>query len=363
VIPALCEHLNGARADTGRAPLTGGIVIGLDSDPGAKVTQVLFDSAGRPQVVVKVARRASAEAALRAEHAMLRSLAVIRPAAVAGSVPSVVLLDQVEGRLVLATTVVPGGPMSVGYYRPGHVADPRRVRQDFALAGDWLSRFQDGTARGTVVVGDELFTTTVVPVFERFRTLLGWSSWLEPLLDRLAAVCHDLSGLRVPLVAVHGDFALGNVLVARDRVTGVVDWELGRPSGLPFTDVLKFVSSYGSFLDRAGPARGTSLRGHPGWGEACARWGGPGVWPNKVGFLHAHLGRGWFPELVREFVAGHLRRLGAPAEVMQLVLPLFVAEQATVLDNPVYRAGYRSVLATLWSSAGAAWGRPLEQVR
>jgi aminoglycoside phosphotransferase (APT) family kinase protein len=253
--------------------------------------------------------------------------------------------------------------MSVGYYRPGHASRPRLVRRDFEQAGGWLAQFQRETWRGQLVLGPDTFEESVVPVFERYQVAVGWSRWEQHLLDRLRRWCEDLSGVAVPLVAVHGDYALGNILLSDGAVTGVVDWELGEPVGRPFTDLFKFVSSYGSFLDRAVPPRGGRLRGHPGWAPAVSRWGGDGTWPNRIGLLHAYFGTGWFPDLVRDFLRAHLRRLGSPPEVMNLFLPLFIAEQAMALENPVYRAGYRSVLEALWQDTDLRWVRGLEPAR
>jgi hypothetical protein len=46
-----------------------------------------------------------------------------------------------------------------------------------------------------------------------------------------------------------------------------------------------------------------------------------------------------------------------------LFLPLFVAQQAMTLENPVYRAGYRSVLEALWEDTDMRWVRGLEAAR
>ena len=363
MISAICERLNAVGPPGVTSRLTHGVVLGIDQDPAAKVTQILFDEGGLPRVVAKVARRPSAEAALRAEHRVLEALWRDPLRGIGATLPEPLLLEDIGGRLVLATTALPGGPMSVGYYRPGHARQPRSVRRDFELAGTWLSRFQRDAWRGQLVVGRETFEESVLPVFDRYQAVVGWSRWEQDLLDRLARRCADLSGAAVPLVAVHGDYALGNILLSDNVVTGVVDWELGRAIGLPFTDLFKFVSSYGSFLDRAIPPRGESLPGHPGWAAATQRWGGPGVWPNRVGLLHAYFGSGWFPDLVREFLRDHLARLGTVPEAMALFLPLFVAEQAMVLDNPDYRAGYRSVLEALWQDTDMRWARGLAGAR
>lgn len=363
MITAICERLNRLGAPPVAAPLVGGLVLGIDQDPAAKVTQLLFDDRGDPSVVAKVARRPSAEAALRAEHRVLQDLWSDPPLAVADSLPQPLLLESVAGRLVLATTALRGGPMSVDYYRPGHARSPAAVRRDFEIAGSWLAAFQRATRCGQFSIGPDTFDDLVLPVFDRYRAAIGWSRWEGALLERLAGICEALSGVPVPLVAVHGDFALGNILVSAGQVSGVVDWELGRRVGHPFTDLVKFVSSYGSFLDRAIPTRSHTMRGHPGWAAAAWRWGGPDVWPNQVGLLYAHFGEGWFPDLVREFLHQHVDRLGVPAESLALFLPLFVAEQAMVLDNPRYRAGYRSVLQMMWRDADLRPARNPEPAR
>ena len=364
MIPAICARLNAPGVCPGAA-LTGGLVLGIDRDPAAKVTQVLFDASGTPRAVTKVARQPTAEAALRAEYRALEGLWRRPPLGVASTLPRPLLLERIQGRLVLATTAVRGGPLSVPYYRPGHVSDPRQVTRDFALAGGWLARFQRETWQGPLVFGPDTFDQWVRPVLDRYRERVGWDGWEQDLAARLARTCAELAGVSVPLVAVHGDYAIGNLLVDDngDGITGVVDWELGESAGLPFVDVLKFAASYGSFLDRAAPPRRGRLRGHPGWPEAARRWGGPGTWPNRVGLLYAFTGHGWFPRLVRQFLHEHLARLRAPAEITALVLPLFVAQQATVLDNPVYRDGYRSVLAALAGDVTDVVARDLQGAR
>jgi hypothetical protein len=137
------------------------------------------------------------------------------------------------------------------------------------------------------------------------------------------------------------------VLLDRNAVAGVVDWELGREPAIALTDVFKFAASYGSFLDRAAPLRRGGVAGHPGWAAAKARWGRHSTWPNLAGFLYAFRGAGWFPEAVRDYLDANYRRMGCPVELQPLFLTAFVVEQVLVLDNPVYRQGYRDLLRAL----------------
>jgi hypothetical protein len=349
VITSLCAWLTTACRLS--PPLTSGVVVGIDADPAAKVTVLLFDREGEPRAVAKVARTSSGERALETEHDGLRAVAD-RAGRRLPEVPPVLGLTRLDGRLALATGLVPGGPLSARYYRPGHVRSPERVATDFGAAGGWLTRFQEATRVGELVVGRDFYVDVVRPVFDRYRALVGWGAWEEQQLADLCRACDALDGVVLPRTAVHGDFTLGNLLFTGDRLTGVVDWERATPGGLPVLDVLKLAASYGAFLDRAGPVSRGALAGHPGWRDAETRWGGAGAWPNRVGLLYGFLGDGWFPDLVRGFVGEHLRRLGAPPESLSLFLPVFLADQATALENPAYRAGYRSVLHAHWQQSG-----------
>jgi aminoglycoside phosphotransferase (APT) family kinase protein len=362
VIGAICERANAIAADRGLSPVTGGIVAAIDYAPAAKATLLLFGADGRPCLVAKLARRPESEQVLVAEHDALADVQAARPPSIAAQVPRPIALERVAGRLVLLSTAVPGTPLTVRYYTPGHVRRPRRVAADLAAAGAWLARLQEETRSGMVVLGPDAFEEWIHPTFRRYQAEVGWSAWESDLLDHLSERCTRLAGTRVPVVAVHGDYAPGNILLDRGRVSGVVDWELGRGVGLPFSDVFKFAASYGSYLDRACPPARGSLPGHPGWSQARDRWDGVPGWTNGTGILYAFFGSGWFPELVRSFLGAHLGRLEVPPATGQLFLPVFLAEQVLALEQSVYRAGYRALLRSVWEGTTSGWLEVLEAV-
>jgi hypothetical protein len=209
---------------------------------------------------------------------------------------------------------------------------------------------QEETRGEEITLGPGAFQEWISPAFRRYRAEVGWSGWETRLLAHLADLCDSLSGISFPVVAVHGDYAAGNILVDSGRVTGVVDWELGRPRGRPFSDVFKFAASYGSYLDRACPPVRGGHAGHPGWPQARDRWGAMPGWTNRTGILYAFFGSGWFPGLVRSFLNDHFRRLGVPPSATRLFLPVFLSEQALALEQPAYRDGYRGVLRAVWDA-------------
>jgi len=341
----------------GRPPLAGALVAGIDRSPSAKVTVIFFDTAGAPAAVAKVARAARAEAALRAEHDALRALRPAGPAVGAlGRLPEPLALERVRGRLVFVQAPMPGVPMTASYYTPGHTADPARVAGDFAAAGSWLSAFQQATRVGGAVLDAEGVARQVDAVVGRYRAEVGWSpaeaSLFAAVADRAAELARTTP---LPVTGVHGDFWMGNLLVDGGEVRGVVDWERGQAQGLPFGDVYKFPTSYGFYLDRAYPGAAGRVRGHPDRRDHQRRWRRYGDWTNLPGFGYTWFGRGWFPELVRGYVAGQLGRLGVPPAANAVFFPLFLADQATALDDAAFRTGYRSLLLAFLNERSSTW--------
>lgn len=354
MIQAVQEMANAVAATLGLPPVTSAMVIGIDYDRAAKVTLLMFGADGKPRLVAKLARRAESERALMAEYNALLQLWSLGHSTVTAELPRPLMLEDVAGRRVLLSTAVRGTPLTVGYYTPGHVRRPNLVAKDFALAGTWLYRFQRATRSGTATIGPAAFDEWIRPTMARYRAEVGWASWESSLFtDRLPALCSALSGASVPVVAVHGDYAPGNVLVSNGRVSGVIDWELGRGAGLPFSDLFKFATSYSSYLDRASPSACGPPAGHPGWALALDRWGAIPGWTNGTGILYALFGSGWFPDRVRSFLDLHLRRLAIPPVATRLFLPVFLAEQALALEDPAYRGGYRALLRLLYERGEA----------
>ena len=145
---------------------------------------------------------------------------------------------------------------------------------------------------------------------------------LTPLMDWLLA--HRPPGEEH--VIVHGDFGFHNLLVARDRVTAVLDWELAT-IGDPLVDLIGLVKSWGSgglspnpanavVADAPGaPSRddlitryeqrsGRCFREHRHYYEAFSMWKSIGIFEG----VHARSGGTRFVDDVPELVA-RLRHL------------------------------------------------------
>lgn len=334
----------------GIPPLAGGIVAGMYRT-APKVTLTLFDQEGTPAAVVKVARGRAAEASLRAEHAALRRFG---PEGPYGSfAPGALALGRVGGRLALAQRAVLGRPMTVSYYAPGHVSSRRRVEADFARAGGWLDAFVRATARPAVRFGPAQIAEHVMGPLQRYRHEIGWGPDEQALFGRALETAEALRGEPLALGGVHGDFWMGNMLLTRTRV-GLVDWELARENAPLFRDIYKFPTSYAFYLDKGRGARGRIFE-HRGYLEG-ARIAAPfTTWTNAAGFAYAFLTDGWFPDLLRRWIDARLRAIGIDPSFNAVFFPVFLAEQATTLEDPTIRDGYRALVRLLGSGRRSSW--------
>jgi aminoglycoside phosphotransferase (APT) family kinase protein len=335
-------------------PTDATIVVGANKVPDGKVSVVLFDANHDPAVVVKVARTAVGETALRQEFGVLQQFRGIGFSYVTDYAPEPLLLEEVNGRLILVLSHRLGRPMLTQYHTPGHTSNAERVAGDFAMAGDWLQAFHRQTLSGAEQLDAESFEYRVTAVFDRYRRSVGWSQEEEDLSVAVARRAAQLRGCPIPTTGVHGDFWMGNLLTENTRLTGVLDWELGLADGIPLSDLYKFPTSYGFYLDRA-YSGSSDIPGHPDRLSHLTRWLRFGRWPNLVGFGYTYFGEGWFPELAQRFVVSHMAALGVPAAVNAVFFPVFLAEQAMTLDAPEFRQGYRSLLRALASERERTW--------
>jgi aminoglycoside phosphotransferase len=299
---------------------TGGfesVVSGTSKDPNAKVVVLLVSpQTGVPVLAVKAPTTAAAECAVEAEARALADLAERDLGALNETIPRVVGILDFERRRAPAMTALPGRPLSTAYARRRHTRSRRRVSADFAAVDSWLGEFQRATAAERAAV--EMDVGVLARLHDRFES--------EPALDadlqHLAVIHARLRLDEVPRTAVHGDFWFGNVLVSDGRVTGVVDWEAATSSGEPVRDLVRFSNMYALYLD--GRTRnGRGVAGHRGL--RSGQWG--------AGLEYAIRGKGWFPELYRQFLERGLARLGARPHRWRDAALAGIAEVAALTDH------------------------------
>ncbi len=325
---------------TGRRPLhdlvddVGGRVacLAFSKDPNAKVTVLIFPPGeSSPELVAKVPTTDAAAASVQQEASALASLDRLRLGPLEETVPRVTTLAEHRGRLVLVTTALPGRVMLANYHRWRHTARPAMVQADFDAAGNWLNELHERTARGH---GDlSMLLDGVAPLLSRrFREDVSTARDL----DILGALHGRLQGHDAPRGLVHGDYWVGNLLVADGKVCGVIDWEFSQSDGLLIRDLARFVIGYSLYLDRH-TRPGRHVNGHHGL--RAGEWG--------AGVEYAIDGDGWYPELVRGFLSDGLRRLGIPASCLRDVVLAEIARIAAEADQEEFAKAHLRLLRRL----------------
>ena len=273
------------------------LVLRHSRDPDARTLLLLFDP-GEPWPSRSVKLPDGPEAAPRvlAEAERLRLVGTLPLGPVRVTVPDLVDVLDHAGLPALVATALPGTPMLVEYRRPGHTARPAPVRADLAAVQAWLASFQSATSQGAAPLD---LAPGLVDAFERgpVSALAGGAQ----RLDRLVALRGRLRRHHAARTAVHGDLWPGNLLVHRGGISGVVDWERSQLAGSPTRDLARFALSYSHYLGRQ-TRPGTRVKGHRG-----LVGGDP-----AITVAYALDGSGWYPDLVRAYLAQGLARLGLP---------------------------------------------------
>jgi len=110
------------------------------------------------------------------------------------------------------------------------------------------------------------------------RQLKRWNKQWEasktheiPEMDETSRLLEERMPEQVGAAIVHGDYRLGNMMVAGGRIRAVLDWELCT-LGDPLADVGYLLNAWQEPGEPGGELAPTAVGGFPGRGELCARY-------------------------------------------------------------------------------------------
>jgi hypothetical protein len=119
---------------------------------------------------------------------------------------------------------------------------PRELESLVMRLTDWLLRWNTATAVEARLTRDLLESELLSPA-RALDAPRDYVSWLERR-------CAAAEGVAIKLVATHNDLTTANIIVGESTPLGVVDWEAGKPDGLPLTDLFYAVADAHAASDR-----------------------------------------------------------------------------------------------------------------
>jgi len=173
-----------------------------------------------PWGVAKVAEGSSSEAERLDRVGVTARTAGVR-------VPRRLANGRLDRRSVVVESVVPGHPVADMLMR-----SPTSFVEVVTAIAAWLERWNVTTAATESVPRSRLDDEVVARAGDLASLLPGGTSYRS----WLAGHCRALEGRDLPLVAVHNDLTMWNVVLDERGSMGVLDWGEAEERGLPLTD-------------------------------------------------------------------------------------------------------------------------------
>jgi SAM-dependent methyltransferase len=320
------------------------LVVGHRRPDTGVVTILLFPPGGHHPVVAKLPRYGSHNDSLQREAAGLEQVSRAVDDEIGAAIPRSLGIHTIDGTDVLLQTGLAGRHL-VAETASGRLRPAGLARQlDVVLS--WCGALQAASGHSELV-DNGVIATKLEPLVEAGLAALGGDRRVEALLDRSLDQARRLQGTSLPMVVVHGDYWAGNVLVERERVVGVVDWERSTIDDLPFWDPVKAVGSAAYHLDRyrSIPKRGAAAL--PLWGD-MGRWNDVADPRFAIGFRAAFVQPGWLAETARRALVSAFDRAGIPRGWLPVATTFYLVRQIVQADDsPRSVAGWGSVLLAL----------------
>ncbi len=185
-------------------------------------------------VVIRLPLDDRAEASCRVHHVALETMTADRriPADVRALFPTPVAQGTFEGQPFFAETGV-GGELGRVYYS----RSARRYDRAILSAAEVLRQLRRATEQ-PVLIGEAEFNRLCGTWMTELREYVGLPS--RAAFDQMTRwLRQTLLGATLPLGWYHGDYDFANLLYGPgDQVTGILDFEIWDPRGLPLIDLV-----------------------------------------------------------------------------------------------------------------------------
>lgn len=238
-----------------RAALRSGAMVEFTSLPsGSRILDVVASDAGAAHTVNDV--HLCSGGGVVAEIALTNGVSYILRLQRAGSLGDPArLADTLEFLNAVGVSLAPllhsrgqtsGASWTVEQLLPGK--RPEQVTPSLALqVAEVCARFPRAECSPTSLAADLHGVAKLLP---------QWGGALDRLAVDLASTVEKLPG-----VLRHGDLWAGNLLIDRDQLTGLVDWDAAHPAAVPGADLLQLFATEARRMQRL--ALGPAFLTHP----------------------------------------------------------------------------------------------------
>jgi hypothetical protein len=208
------------------------------------VVFLVFDQRGpTPRWVVKASRHLSTTSTLQKEYQQLLYFYHTLSPAMRKTIPRPLLSREDSGRFLFVETGLPGEgfPTVVGLEKG--TFHRKQIGRFLHQVKEWLLQFQKETQEGDVEITDEWIDLKIRPMVDQYRSLYPCTPEEEVFFSEYLEGWRPYFRTRIPVVACHGDFWAGNMLMEGETLS-VFDWTFSKRKALPFDDLLLFISSF-----------------------------------------------------------------------------------------------------------------------
>lgn len=285
------------------------------------VVFLVFDQRGpTPRWVVKSSRNLSSVPRLQKEYQQLLYFYHAVSPELRRSIPRPLLSREDTGRFLFVETGLHGAGFSTKVQLERGASHQREIQNVLRAVKEWLVKFQKETQEGEIEVTEEWIEQNVKAPLDQYRTSYPCTSDEEAYFSEYLDGWRPYLRTHIPLVAHHGDFWAGNMLMEGDQLS-VFDWTFSRRKALPFEDLLLFISSF--MVDSSGREEGNN---------------------NMKSFEKMFFSRHWFSEQVKELLIQFFFQHKLSPRMIAQIFPMFLINMAIrkkdeyhAFRNPLWR--------------------------
>ncbi|MEW5902657.1 MAG: phosphotransferase, partial [Acidobacteriota bacterium] len=224
--------------------------ISLDSGrPHGRIAYAIFEKGtSEPILYAKIYRRPADNRLQTREFELMKKLG--RQKGIRESVPAPLMLKEINGHAVFFESAVPGYPMS------SLIRSANRERQEIfrsfteqavLCVADWAGSFYRQAGNGKTVLDEQFFEKEVAARIREFSGNLSLGDEeRKRYLSFFRKRFEEAKGMRLPLLATHGNLGPQNILLdlEQERLF-VIDWKMAKEGeALPLRDFHSFLLYY-----------------------------------------------------------------------------------------------------------------------